>query len=77
MLRRVTQPPHIAGPLGGIARAKPETVYFREFIVTQNFRPSTGIQSFANFILTCLACPNAYLHMIIHGFVFEIYKTGS
>ena len=57
--------------------AKPESVYIREFIMTQYFRPSTGIQSSTNFILTWPACPSAYLHMIIHGFVFEIYKTGS
>jgi len=43
MLRQVTQPPHIAGPLGGIARAKQETIYVREIIMTQNFRPSIGI----------------------------------
>jgi hypothetical protein len=60
----------IAGPLGGIARAKPEIVYVREFIMIQYFRQSIGTQSSANFILTCPACPLAHLHMIIHGFAF-------
>jgi hypothetical protein len=56
--------------LGGIARAKPETVYVIEFIMTQIFRPSTGIKSSTNFILTSPAYPNANLHIIIHGFAF-------
>jgi hypothetical protein len=38
--------------------------------MTQNFRPSTGIQSYASYILTCPACSDAHLHMIIHGFAF-------
>jgi hypothetical protein len=49
-----TATPHTTGPLGGIARN------IREFIMTHNFRPSTGIWSFINFILTCPACPNAH-----------------
>jgi hypothetical protein len=48
-----------------------QPVPFIEFIMTQKFRPFIGIQSSANFILTCPACPLAHLHMVIHGFVFE------
>jgi len=70
MLRRVTQPPDIAGPLGGIARAKQGPVFSREFIVTHNFRSSIGTHSSANFVLTCPACSLSHLHMIIHGFAF-------
>jgi hypothetical protein len=70
MWRRVTQPPHIAGPLGGIARAKKGPVFSREFIVTHNFRSSIGTHSSANFVLKSPACPDTHLHMIIHGFAF-------
>jgi hypothetical protein len=38
--------------------------------MTQNNHPYAGILSSANFILTCPACPDAHLHMIIHGFAF-------
>jgi hypothetical protein len=55
--RRVTQPPHIAGPLGFIAVANQYPVHLRKFIMTFNFRPHTVTQSSPNFILTCPACP--------------------
>ena len=45
-----------AGPLGGIASVKPEIVYFREFIMTLNFRPSTGTQPSGQFLHDKPAC---------------------
>ena len=82
-LQKTRQPRHgrqlilTTGPLGGIASASLEPVHTREFIMTKYLLPFTGTASSPNFILTCPACPDAHLHMIIHGFVFEIYKTGS
>jgi hypothetical protein len=40
-----TAPNKTAGPLGGIARKPQDCLYIREFMVTQNFHPSTGTWS--------------------------------